>query len=48
MSVITWLGQNPKIVAVGVICMAIVLIAAMAFHYDLSWIPNLLMRAVGQ
>lgn len=47
MSIINWLGQNPRIVALGVVCVAVVLIAAMAFHYDLGWIPALLQRLIG-
>lgn len=37
-----WLGKHPYVVITVIVCLAVLLIAAMAFHYDLSWIPPLL------
>jgi hypothetical protein len=36
-TVINWLGRNPKIVAVGVVCVTVGIVAAMYFGYDMSW-----------
>ena len=40
-TVINWFGNNPKIVAVALICLTVGMIAAMYFGYDLSWFPQL-------
>lgn len=45
-TIINWLGRNPKIVAVGVVCVTVSIVAAMFFHYDLSWLPLVLVRAI--
>lgn len=45
--VVKWAGDHPSVVIALIASVAIVLIAAMAFHYDLSWIPALLQRLVG-
>lgn len=42
-----WLGQHPNVVIALIASLTIALVAAMAFHYDLSWIPSILRGLVG-
>ena len=44
---INWLGQHPTVVVAALVCLTFALISAMYFHYDLSWIPDLLQKIVG-
>ncbi len=37
-----WLSQHPNVVIALIVALTVALIAAMAFHYDLSWIPDIL------
>ncbi len=41
-----WLSQHPNVVIALIVALTVALIAAMAFHYDLSWIPGMLVRAI--
>ena len=41
-----WLGKHPNVVIALIAALTVALIAAMAFHYDLSWIPGMLVRAI--
>lgn len=41
-----WLGKHPNVVIALIVALTVALVAAMAFHYDLSWIPALLRRAI--
>ena len=42
-----WLGKHPNVVIALIVALTVALIAAMAFHYDLSWIPDILRGWVG-
>jgi len=42
-----WLGKHPNVVIALIAALTVALIAAMAFHYDLSWIPDILRGWVG-
>lgn len=37
-----WLGNHPNVVISVIAALTVALVAAMAFHYDLSWIPDIL------
>lgn len=37
-----WLGENPKVVATLIICVAVVLVAALLVRADLAWLPQFL------
>lgn len=41
-----WLGKHPNVVIALIVALTVALVAAMAFHYDLSWIPGMLVRAI--
>ena len=42
-----WLGQHPNVVIALIAALTVALIAAMFFHYDLSWIPDIVRGLVG-
>lgn len=37
-----WLGNHPNVVIALIAALTVALVAAMAFHYDLSWIPAII------
>lgn len=42
-----WLGKHPNVVIALIAGLTVALVAAMAFHYDLSWIPALFRALLG-
>jgi hypothetical protein len=41
-----WLGRHPNVVIALIVALTVALVAAMFFHYDLSWLPAVLVRAI--
>ena len=46
-NILTWLGQNPKIVALIVAGVVLLLVVALVLGRDLEWVPDVLRRLVG-